>query len=187
MDNPKIRIESDGVTAVVYLNGERIKSPLLDFSFHGDVENGVCIKWSGVLYKLDKNGNTYVENNEIATEKFHYDSNDMAVKIKEESRKMKKLFISQPMKDKTDEEIKSERAEIVKRVTEKFGKVEVIDSFIEENEPENTNSGLWYLGKSLELLATADCAYFVEGWKDYRGCKIEHECAVQYGIDIVGE
>ena len=24
-------------------------------------------------------------------------------------------------------------------------------------------------------------------WKDYRGCKIEHECAVQYGIDIVGE
>lgn len=100
---------------------------------------------------------------------------------------MKKLFISQPMRDKTDEEIKEERAEIVKRIAENFGEVEVIDSFIEENAPKNTNSGLWYLGKSLELLATADYAYFAEGWKDYRGCKIEHECAVQYGIDIVGE
>ena len=100
---------------------------------------------------------------------------------------MKKLFISQPMNGKTDEEIKAERDEIVKRVTERFGDVEVIDSFIEENAPENANSGLWYLGKSLELLSIADCAYFAEGWKNYRGCKIERECAVQYGIDIVGE
>lgn len=100
---------------------------------------------------------------------------------------MKKLFISQPMNGKTDEEIKTERAEILNRVTERFGEAEVIDSFIEENAPDNANSGLWYLGKSLELLSTADCAYFAEGWQNYRGCKIEHECAVQYGIDIVGE
>lgn len=91
------------------------------------------------------------------------------------------------MNGKTDEEIKAERDEIVKRVTERFGDVEVIDSFIEENAPENANSGLWYLGKSLELLSIADCAYFAEGWKNYRGCKIERECAVQYDIDIVGE
>ena len=44
---------------------------------------------------------------------------------------MKKLFISQPMKDKTDEEIKAERAKIVEAVTERFGEVEVIDSFFE--------------------------------------------------------
>lgn len=30
---------------------------------------------------------------------------------------MKKLFISQPMRDKTDEEIKAERAKIVEAVT----------------------------------------------------------------------
>lgn len=42
---------------------------------------------------------------------------------------MKKLFISQPMRDKTDEEIKAERARIVKAVVERFGEVEVIDSF----------------------------------------------------------
>ena len=100
---------------------------------------------------------------------------------------MKKLFISQPMNGKTDEEIKAERAEIVNRVTKRFGEVEVIDSFIEENAPDNANSGLWYLGKSLELLSVSDCAYFADGWQNYRGCKIEHECAVQYGIDIVGK
>lgn len=91
------------------------------------------------------------------------------------------------MRDKTDEEIKTERAEIVKRVTERFGEVEVIDSFFTEDAPKEVNSGLWWLGKSLELLSTANCVYFAEGWQNYRGCKIEHECAVQYGIDIVGE
>ena len=68
------------------------------------------------------------------------------------------------MRNKTDEEIKGERAEIIKCVTKRFGEIEVIDSFIEEN----ANSGLWYLGKTLELLSIADCAYFAEGWKGYR-------------------
>lgn len=107
------------------------------------------------------------------------------IQRKIEGFNMKKLFISQPMRDKTDEEIKAERAEIIKRVTEKFGKVEVIDSFF-ESAPHDARP-LWFLGKLLELLSTADCAYFAEGWENYRGCKIEHECAVQYGIDIVGE
>ena len=98
---------------------------------------------------------------------------------------MKKLFISQPMRGKTDGEIKAERAEIIKRGTAQFGEVEVIDSFF-ENAPHDARP-LWFLGKSLELLSTADCAYFAEGWKDYRGCRIEHECAFQYGINIVGE
>ena len=89
------------------------------------------------------------------------------------------------MRDKTDEQIKAERTEIIAKVVELFGEVEVIDSFFEKA-PHDARP-LWFLGKSLELLSTADCAYFAKGWQDYRGCKIEHECAVQYGIDIVGE
>ena len=98
-----------------------------------------------------------------------------------------KLFISQPMRDKTNEEIKSERNEIIQRVKEiyKNEEIEVIDSFF-ENAPHEANP-LWFLGKSLELLSTADIAYFANGWENYRGCKIEHEAAVHYGIDIVGE
>lgn len=99
---------------------------------------------------------------------------------------MKKLFISQPMRDKTNEEILTVRNKAIAGAEKHLGeKVEVIDSFFKDA-PHDARP-LWFLGKSLELLSTADIAYFGEGWKDYRGCKIEHECAVQYGIDIVGE
>ena len=83
---------------------------------------------------------------------------------------MKKLFISQPMRDKTDEEIKAERAKIVKDVTERFGEVEVIDSFF-ESAPHDAKP-LWFLGKSLELLSKADCAYFAEGWNMNAQCSM---------------
>lgn len=96
---------------------------------------------------------------------------------------MKKLFISQPMNDKTDEEIKVERAKIVDACIKEYGEIEVIDSFF-ESAPHDVRA-LWFLAKSLELLSTADIVFFADGWKDYRGCKIEHECAVQYGIKIV--
>lgn len=74
MDNPKIRIESNGVNAKVWLNDEDISATLLDFLFHGDVKHGIHIKWDGVMNKLNENGMPYVENDKIATEEFHYDS-----------------------------------------------------------------------------------------------------------------
>lgn len=76
------------------------------------------------------------------------------------------------MRDKTDEEIKTERAEIVKRVTERFGEVEVIDSFFTEDAPKEVNSGLWWLGKSLELLSTANCVYFAEAGRITEGVRL---------------
>ena len=97
---------------------------------------------------------------------------------------MKKLFISQPMKDKTDEEILKEREKAVESVRKKLGEdVEVIDSFFRDS-PHDANP-LWLLAKSIELLSTADIAYFVKGWENARGCKIENECAVAYGIDVI--
>lgn len=96
---------------------------------------------------------------------------------------MKKLFISQPMVDKTNEEIKTERENIIKEVTNVLGEVEVIDSFF-ESAPHEAKP-LWFLGKSLELLSTADIAYFAKDWDKYRGCKIEHTCATEYGIDVM--
>ena len=94
-----------------------------------------------------------------------------------------KLFISQPMKDKTNEEIKAERNGIIDRARKEYGEIEVIDSFF-ENAPHDARP-LWFLAKSLELLSTADIVFFAPGWDQYRGCKIEHECAVQYGIGII--
>ena len=103
---------------------------------------------------------------------------------------MKKLFISQPMKGKTDEEILREREQAVteaKKYLEENGlqgEVKVIDSFF-QNAPADARP-LWFLGKSLELLSTADLVYFAKGWEEARGCRIEHMCAVQYELQIIG-
>ena len=93
---------------------------------------------------------------------------------------MKKLFISQPMRGKTDEEILAERADAVQAAQDALGdEVEVIDSFFGTSD---MSHALEYLGESLKLLAKADIAYFAPGWRDARGCKIEHACADAYGI-----
>ena len=99
---------------------------------------------------------------------------------------MKKLFISQPMNGKTDEEILAAREKAIKSAEKYAGEpVEVIDSFI-QGAPADAKP-LWYLGESLKLLADADIAYFAKGWDQARGCKIENECACKYGIELVIE
>lgn len=99
---------------------------------------------------------------------------------------MKKLFISQPMNDKTDEEILEVRQKAIESAERNLGeRVEVIDSFF-QSAPADA-SPLWFLGKSIELLSTADVAYFANGWENARGCKIENTCAIEYGIDTIIE
>lgn len=97
---------------------------------------------------------------------------------------MKKLFISQPMRGKTDEEILAERKKAIESAERNLGEpVEVIDSFF-QNAPADARP-LWFLGKSLELLSTADIAYFAKDWEDARGCRIENQCAIEYGIEVI--
>ena len=97
---------------------------------------------------------------------------------------MKKLFISQPMRGKTDEEILRERDKAITNAMDIVkDNVEVIDSFFQDA-PVGAKP-LWFLGKSIELLSSADIVYFCKGWNDARGCRIEHECAKEYGIEII--
>ena len=99
---------------------------------------------------------------------------------------MKKLFISQPMKDKTKEEILEVRKKAIESAERELGeKVEVIDSFFQDA-PVNANP-LWFLGKSIELLSTADVVFFAKGWEEARGCRIENTCAIEYGIETIIE
>lgn len=98
-----------------------------------------------------------------------------------------KIFISQPMNKKTNEEIKKERERAKQNIKERYPneEIEIIDSFF-ENAPHDAKP-LWFLGKSLELLSTADIAYFISDWRNYRGCRVEFECAIQYGIETMYE
>lgn len=89
---------------------------------------------------------------------------------------MKKLFISQPMKGKTDEEILAERKKAIRSAERQLGEpVEVIDSFF-QSAPVDAKP-LWYLGESLKLLAEADVAYFAKGMAGSKGMQNrKHMC-----------
>ena len=102
---------------------------------------------------------------------------------------MKKLFISQPMRGLTDEEILKAREEIKTRAEQAIGEqVELIDSFVEDYPGEiNKFIPVWYLGKSIQFLSQADIAYFGGDWRNARGCKIEYEVANAYGIKTITE
>ena len=102
-----------------------------------------------------------------------------------------KVFISQPMSGLSDEYISDQRMLAI-TILENFifpnNEVEILSTFIEDNPPETieaSKSGVWYLGKSLEMLAEADYIYMCRGWETARGCLIEHEVAEKYGIKIL--
>ena len=97
---------------------------------------------------------------------------------------MKKLFISCPMKGRTEENIKKSMEKMHKMAEIIFDQeLEVLPTYIEEEPPEGTaNRGVWYLGKSIEMLAEAD--FFIGvGYSDFfKGCEIECAVARSYGI-----
>lgn len=99
--------------------------------------------------------------------------------------KIIKVFISQPMANRSEEEIQNERLEVLNKLKKdlKTEDIAIIDSYFEEDEPKSTiHKGVYHLSKSLELLSTADVAYFCKGWQHARGCLIEKEVCQAYNI-----
>ena len=100
----------------------------------------------------------------------------------------KKAFISQPMQGKTVDDIRAERKRIEDTLA--LNGYEPVDSVFESfpnADGRYKSVPLAYLAKSLDLLAQCDAVCFAPGWKNARGCQIEHTCAEQYGIEIIME
>lgn len=96
---------------------------------------------------------------------------------------MKKLFISCPMKGRTEENIRKSMEKMHKMAEIIFDQeLEVIPTYIEDNPPKNNNRGIWYLGKSIQLLAEADFFIGVDWNEFYKGCEIERTVAQKYEI-----
>ena len=95
---------------------------------------------------------------------------------------MKKLFVSVPMKGRTEEEIKAS-IQKMKKIAEIYEgeELELIDSYIEDNPPKGNNEAIWYLGESIKKLSQADVFIGIDdyGWN---GCTIEREVATNYEI-----
>lgn len=89
-----------------------------------------------------------------------------------------KLMISQPMKGKTNEQIRQERTELVKQL-EAEGH-EVVDTIIEEA-PVDENMAIYCLSQSIRFIGQVDGVVFMPGYFNARGCRIEHDVAREYG------
>jgi len=100
---------------------------------------------------------------------------------------MKKLFISQPMKGKSPEEIQRERDYAIEtaKITLDIDEIKVLDTYFKDFNPEGGSVPLKFLARSLAMLADADIAYFARGWHEARGCLIEMECAKRYQIECL--
>ena len=106
---------------------------------------------------------------------------------------MKKAMLSQPMAGKTNEEIVATRERAISALEEKG--YEVVNTlFTDEwySKDAMTERGvvqipLCFLAKSLENMSLCHAAYFCKGWENARGCRIEHEAVVVYGLEILYE
>ena len=106
---------------------------------------------------------------------------------------MKKAMLSQPMAGKTKEEIVATRDRAIKALEERG--YEVVNTlFTDEwySDEKMKERGvvqipLCFLAKSLENMSLCHVAYFCNGWEQTRGCKIEHDAAVAYGLEVIYE
>ena len=89
-----------------------------------------------------------------------------------------KLMISQPMRGKTNEQIRAERAELILKL-EAEGH-EVVDTVF-ENAPADEDVAIYMLSQSIRYIGKVDGVVFMTGWANARGCRIEHQVAEEYG------
>lgn len=92
-----------------------------------------------------------------------------------------KVFLSQPMRGKTHEEILSSIREVQEFLTKYLDStnIEIIESYSPRNKDKEP---LVALGDSIKELAKADLVVFLNDWNQYRGCIIEHHTAKIYEI-----
>lgn len=102
-------------------------------------------------------------------------------------------MLSQPMAGKSDKEIAETRERAITEL-EKRGYEVVNTLFTDEwysrekmSERGVVQIPLCFLAKSLENMSLCHAAYFCKGWEQARGCRIEHEAAKAYGLDIIYE
>ena len=104
-----------------------------------------------------------------------------------------KAMLSQPMAGKTDAEIVATREKAIAALEEKG--YEIVNTlFTDEwySKDSMTERGvvqipLCFMAKGLENMSLCHAVYFCKGWENARGCRIEHEAAKAYGLEVIYE
>ena len=105
----------------------------------------------------------------------------------------KKAMLSQPMAGKTEQEIVETRERAIAAL--KAEGYEIVNTLFTDEwyskeamaERGVVQIPLCFLAKSLENMILCHAAYFCKGWENARGCRIEHEAAKAYGLEILYE
>lgn len=96
---------------------------------------------------------------------------------------MKKLFISCPMRGRTEDNIKLTMEKMHKIAEVIFGEeLEMINTLIppDRDLPDGTRDDVWCLGRSIQMIASADYYIGLYGVHDFNGCCIENEISYRY-------
>lgn len=106
---------------------------------------------------------------------------------------MRKSMISQPMAGKSYKEIIEAREKAIEKL-ESMG-YEVVNTLFTDEWYSKENMAQRGVGQlppcflAFELGNMRPChaAFFCKGWEHARGCRIEHEAALAYGLEIIYE
>lgn len=106
---------------------------------------------------------------------------------------MKKAMLSQPMAGKTEKEIVKTRERAIAALKERG--YEIVNTLFTDEWYSNeamkergvAQIQLCFLAKSLENMSLCHAVYFCAGWESASGCRIEHEAAMAYGLEVLYE
>ena len=107
-------------------------------------------------------------------------------------KKVQKIcMISQPMSDVDESTIQEVRVRAIKTIEEMGYDYRSTyyenDSFKPYLDPVITKPGVAYLSRAMKMLSECDAMYFVKGWENSRGCRVEEFVCKTYGIECIYE
>lgn len=105
----------------------------------------------------------------------------------------RRAMLSQPMAGRSEDEIAETRERAVAALQERgYAVVNTLftDEWYSRDAMERRGVAqipLCFLARSLDNMSRCHAAYFCAGWENARGCRIEHEAARAYGLEIIYE
>jgi hypothetical protein len=97
--------------------------------------------------------------------------------------KVYRIYISQSTYGRSEIELATERQVLIDKAKKRFGEIELLEVKL-SHIPEEAQP-LWFLSKSLEVMSQADVVYFGKDWEKSKRCRLENQCAMAYGLNII--
>lgn len=92
-----------------------------------------------------------------------------------------RIFLSLGMRGRDEKDVLHDIEEATFYIKRMHPDCEVVNTYRQEGVPEIV-APTYYLGRSIQILGSCDQVWFINDWKNYRGCLIEHEVCKAYGI-----